>query len=192
MLFSCEDLDTLTRTVADGWRSGAALDWSVPAGGLAWSCSATADHTIDTVLAPAFFLASRKQDDYPAGAPFTIGPDGQPEQLIEALETASRVLSAVVGAAPRDVRAVIWRSPRVETRGPADFVPRGGLELLLHGHDVCTGLGVALDPPRDVCERLRVHTQDWPHWRSPGWTPLTMTGDPVTDLLRGSGRGELR
>ena len=54
-------------------------------------------------------------------------------------------------------------------------MPRGGLELALHGHDVCAGLGVPFDPPTDLCERLRAHTQDWPHWSSPGWSPLTMT-----------------
>jgi hypothetical protein len=187
-VFSCADLDTLAGTVAQAWRSGSDRDWSVPAGSLDWSCTATADHAIDTVLAPAFFLASRKQDDYPAGGPFTMGPDARPDTLIEGIETASRVLIAVVTVADPDVRAVIWRSPRIETRGPADFVPRGALELLVHGHDVCTGLDVAFDPPTELCERLRAHTQLWPHWGSPGWTQLSMTGNPFVDLLRSSGR----
>jgi hypothetical protein len=119
----------------------------------------------------------------------TPGPDAAPEVLAEAVETAARILAAVVTAAGPDVRAVIWRRPRVETRGPADFVPRGALELMLHAHDVCTGLGVPFVPPAELCERLRRHTRDWPHWRSPGWAPLTLAGDPWDDLLRAAGRG---
>ena len=84
--------------------------------------------------------------------------------------------------------AVIWRHPVPERRGPTDFVPRGALELALHAHDVSQGLGVAFRAPEAVSERLRDHTRDWPHWTSPGWRPLEMTGDAWDDLLRSSGR----
>jgi hypothetical protein len=97
-------------------------------------------------------------------------------------------LAAVVRAARPDVRAVIWRAPSVELRGPEDFVPRGAFELMLHAHDVCVGLDVPFIPDKGLCERLRQHTRDWPYWMGPGWTPLAMTGDPWTDLLRSSGR----
>lgn len=66
MTFTCDDLGTLASLVADAWRSGADRDWSARAGDLEWSCTRTADHAIDTVLAPAFFLASRRSDDHPA------------------------------------------------------------------------------------------------------------------------------
>jgi hypothetical protein len=186
--FTSDDLTTLTALVADAWRSGLDRDWSAPAGDLEWSCTKTADHTVDTVLAPAFFLASRKQDAYPEFGAFSPGSDARPDLLVEALETAARILIAVVTAAEPDARAVIWRRPQVELRGPADFVPRGGFELALHGHDVCTGLGVAFRPPTGLCERLREHTRAWPYWSSPGWSPPTMTGDPWTDLVVSSGR----
>jgi Mycothiol maleylpyruvate isomerase N-terminal domain len=119
------------------------------------------------------------------------GPDTDPPTLIEALETAARVLAAVVTATPPGVRAVIWRRPRVETRPAGDFAPRGALELILHGHDVCAGLGVPLAPPPEPCDRLRRHTSDWPHWATPGWRPLLLGGDPWADLLRSSGRADL-
>jgi hypothetical protein len=186
--FTGDDLEVLTVVVADAWRSASGGDWSGRAGGLEWSCTRTADHTIDAVLAPALFLASRRRDGYPAFAPITMGADATPEALVEGVETATRVLVAVVGAAEPGARAAIWRRPRPETRGPEDFVPRGGLELALHAHDVCAGLGVPFDPPRDLCDRLRRHTRSWPHWRSPGWTALALTGDPWIDLLRASGR----
>jgi hypothetical protein len=190
--FSCEDLHRLTEEVVAAWRSGASLDWSVRAGTLEWSCARTADHAIDTVLAPAFFLASRKRDGYPDYGVSTPGESARPETLMEGLVTASEILTAVVAAAPPEARAVIWRRPQLEVRGPKDFVPRAALELSLHAHDVCAGLGVAFAPSADQCERLRQHTAAWPMWDSAGpWGPLTMAGAPWADLLSASGRRPL-
>jgi hypothetical protein len=187
--FGHGDLDRLVRIVANGWRVASDLDWTVRAGALDWDCIATADYVVDTVLAPAFFLASRKSDGYPGFAPFTMRPGATPRTLADGLETAGRVLSAVVAAAEPDATAVIWRRPVVETRTAEDFVPRGALELILHAHDIGVGLGSAFDPPTDLCERLRSHTRDWPFWTTlPNWSPLTMAGDPWADLLCASGR----
>jgi hypothetical protein len=144
---------------------------------------------VDAVLAPAFFLASRRQDAYPEFGVFSPGPTADPGLLIEALETSSRILAAVVAAAPPDTRAVLWRRPQVETRSPEDFVPRGALELILHAHDVCLGLGVPFVPSSDLCDRLRRHTASWPMWDvSNGWRPLDLSRDPWSDLLTASGR----
>ena len=184
--FTCLDMEALTDAVADAWRSGSDRDWSAPAGGLDWTCSFTADHAVDTVSAPAFFLASRRRDDYPEGG-WSPGAGGSPDKLIEGLQIASRLLVGVVQTTPGDVRAIIWRRPQVELRGPEDFAARGGLELALHAHDVCSGLGVAFRPPTQVAEHLRQQTRDWPFW-SGYWAPLAMSGDPWEDLLRASGR----
>lgn len=188
MAFTCDDLLELTDLVAAAWRAGAGGDWSAPAGTLDWSCTDTAVHAVDTVLAPAFFLASRKQDDYPDFGAFLPGPDPRPPVLVEALETAARITAAVVTVAEPDVRAVIWRRPHVEVRGPREFPARAALELILHAYDVCAGLAVPFAPPDDLCDRLRRQTQAWPHWRSPGWTPLGMEGDAWVDLLHAAGR----
>jgi len=188
--FTGDDFDSVARCVIDGWRSGLDRDWSAPAGTLEWSCLRTADHCVDAVLAIAFFLASRKQDAYPdfGWGEFTAGDGAKPKILIAALETVSRVLSSLIATAEPDTRAIIWRRPQVATGGPSDFAARGALELLLHGHDVCTGLGIELNPPPDACARLREHTRSWPHWTSPGWSNPRTTENPWADLLVGSGR----
>jgi hypothetical protein len=62
------------------------------------------------------------------------------------------------------------------------------MELILHAHDVCTGLGVEFRPPEPLCEHLRQHTRAWPHWHSAGWVSLTMVGDAWPDLVHSSGR----
>ena len=58
MTFTAEDLDVLSDLTVRTWREAAERDWSAPAGTLEWSCTRTAVHVVDTVLAPAFFLAS--------------------------------------------------------------------------------------------------------------------------------------
>ena len=193
MTFTCDDLEALSASVVEAWRQGADRDWrTVTAGTLDWTCAATADHAVDTVYAPAFFLASRKQDGYPTFSAQTPGPDADPGVYIEELQTATRILVAVVQAAPADACAVIWRRPVLERRGPADFTPRGGMELAIHAHDICAGLGVRFVPPVDAMDRLRDHVRDWPYWPkvpSGGWHPLALEGDPWDDLLHATGRG---
>ena len=88
----------------------------------------------------------------------------------------------MTATAPSDARANIFGG-LPDTGDANDFAARGGLEMMLHAHDVCSGLGTVLDPPRDEIQRLLDHTSSWP-----GNTLYTPTGDPWGDLLRRSGR----
>jgi hypothetical protein len=115
-----------------------------------------------------------------------MGPSPTPDELVNGLDTAVRVLIAVVTAAGPDDRAIIWRAPEPHLAPPADFVPRAGLELALHGHDVAAGLGVPFEPAAGVAQRLRDHTRTWPFWRA----PLGTGADAWADLLRTSGRAQ--
>lgn len=187
-MFRPEDLTTVTDYVASAWTQGIDADWSAKAGTLDWSCTTTADHAYDATLAIGFFLASRRTDRYPDwGDPMTVGPNPRPDQLIEAIAVAGRLVAAISTATPTDVVAIIHRNPPA-TAPPSDFPARAALEAILHGHDVAQGLGVAFDPPRDVCERLRDHTRDWRHWSSGHWPPLQFSGDPWDDIVTASGR----
>lgn len=165
-------------------------DWSARAGTLEWSCRQTADHAVDCVFAPACFLASRRTDRYPAAAELLLGDAATPAALVESLDVATRVLAAVVHDAGPDVRAVIFRGTPAVLGAPADFVPRAAMELALHAHDVCTGLGVAFEPPAPLCHRLREHTRPWPLWTRL-WGELGATDDPWGDLLAASGRARV-
>lgn len=187
-MFTADDLYALSDLVAATWMSAAGRDWSVPAGTLDWSCTKTADHAVDCVYAPAFFLASRRLDAYPeAGGDLEMGERATPALLVESLGIATRILVAVVHDAGPDLRAVLFRRPEVLTAPPADFLPRGALELILHAHDVCAGLQVPFEPPAELCHRLCEHTRPWPMW-TVGWDGLAETGDPWGDLLTSSGR----
>jgi hypothetical protein len=186
-IFTSGDLLELGDHVAAAWLAGADRDWSAPAGTLDWSCTATADHAVDCVFAPATFLASRRTDAYPDVGIYSVGPDPRPAQLVEAVGVMARLLVATVADAEAEggVRAVLFSGPILGE--PADFLPRGALELILHAHDVCAGLGVPFEPPPGLCERLREHTRPWALWTR-HWDGLPSTGDPWADLLAGSGR----
>ena len=185
--FTADDLEVLTALVVTTWTGAADRDWSAPAGTVDWSCTATADHAVDCVYAPAFFLASRRTDSYPAaGGDLTMGQEATPERLVESLEIATRLLVAVVHDTPGEVRAVIFRRPLL-LGAPDDFLPRAALELALHAHDVSAGLGVPFEPVPAIARRLRDHTRRWPMWTTE-WNGLGDTADPWGDLLVASGR----
>jgi hypothetical protein len=183
--FTVDDLQALSDLVLDAWGAAVGRDWTVPAGTLEWTCWATAEHTVDCVFSYALFLASRKEDGYPALDVLRALPDAAPADLVEGLRAVTTMLVAVIRAAPPDARATLFggsREPFV-ARAPW-FAPRGGLELILHAHDVCSGLGVAFTPPADLCARLLTSTDGWPGAVA-GFAP---SGDPWPDLLVRSGR----
>ena len=187
-VFATDDLMALSCVVAERWTAAADADWSAPAGTLEWSCWATADHAVDCVFAPATFLASRRTDRYPDMPIFTAGADVNVRQLVESLGVMCRLLVDVVDGAPPDVQAVLFNGPPPILGTPADFVPRGGLELALHAHDVCAGLGVQFEPDADLARRLRDHTAGWAMWSKGFGGPMLATDDPWGDLLLASGR----
>lgn len=188
--FTRADLEVVTEHAVAAWRQGADRDWSAPAGTLDWTCTRTADHCVDAVLAVGLFLASGRRDTYPewGWGEQLMGPAATPERLAEALGAAGMVLSGVVAVADPGRRAIIWLRPVPGTGTPPDFAARGALELALHAHDVASGLGVPFEPPADVCARLRDHTRGWPQWSTPGWSPAPTTTDAWSDLLTGADR----
>lgn len=187
--FTMPDLLQLIEVVGASWLAGADRDWSAKAGTLDWSCTRTADHAVDCVYAPAMFLASRRRDDYPdVGLDLTMGAAATPDRLVLSLRIAARILVGVVLEAADEDRAIIFRRPQVLIGRPTDFLARGALELILHAHDVCTGLGVPFTPPADLCHRLREHTRPWPVWAATPWTQPAVTDDPWSDLLSASRR----
>src|SRR5215212_8590062 len=94
-VFTVRDLYDVAGCVAEAWGAGIDLDWSARAGTLDWSCVKTANHAIDTLIAPAFFLASRRTDRYPEGG-WSPGDDAAPAQFVDAVEMGGRLLGGVV------------------------------------------------------------------------------------------------
>jgi uncharacterized protein (TIGR03083 family) len=180
--FTPADFETLSDLVLEAWNGAVDHDWSIPAGSLEWSCFTTADHMIDCVFSYALFFGSRKLDGYPNFGELHALEHATPRDLVDGLRAVTSMLWALTATAPPEARANIFgRLP--DTGDANDFAARGGLEMVLHAHDVCTGLGAGFDPPRDVCRRLLDHTRAWP-----GNSPYESTGDPWGDLIVRSGR----
>jgi hypothetical protein len=184
--FTADDFQLCSELVLDAWRCGLDRDWSLPAGTLEWTCLRTAEHTVDAVFSYALFLASRKLDGYPNFGELHALPGATAVDMVDGLRAVTTLLWSTVVTAPPDARATIWRRRGPESGTPNDFAARGAHEMLLHAHDVCTGLGIAFRPPEAVCVRLRDHTRDWPL----GGTQR-VTDDAWSDLLERSGRGRV-
>jgi len=183
--FAVDDFDAIGRLTLDAWGSAVDRDWSVPAGTLEWSCWRTADHTVDCVFSYAFMLATRRQHAYPNFSEIHA-PDGAPPQdLVDGLGGACELLRASIVAAPAGTTAIFGYDGNLQplVGDGGDFAARGAHELILHAHDVCTGLGVAFEPTSNACERLLDHTAGWPRVGA-----VTRIADPWSDLLVRSGR----
>lgn len=149
-------------------------DWTVPAGGLEWSCRETAAHIAHDLLAYAGQLTGRPDDGY---LPFdlVVRPEVSPRRVLEVVTVCGGLLSSALAAVGPEVRGWHW--------GPCDrtgFAAMGVAETLLHTYDIAQGLEVAWLPPADQCDAvLRRLFPDAP------------PGDPVRVLLWCTGRAEL-
>lgn len=170
------------RTELEGIADG---DLSVNAGPLRWSCWTTLDHVADCQLGYALQVASGASSDYLAVHGGADNDDfvrfirglGVPG-VVDALPAFAEVLCATALAAPHDRRAF---HPFGES-DPVGFVTMGATEMLLHGHDVLSGLGRRADIPAEtsavVLDRLFPHVE-----RHPDGATAT--------LLWATGRGDL-
>jgi hypothetical protein len=152
----------------------ASADWERPAGGLTWSCRATAAHVAHDLLAYAGQVAGRPGDAY---LPFdlVVRPGTPPAGILRVVTACGRLLSTALAAAAPETRAWHW--------GPTDpggFAALGVNETLLHTYDITRGLSVDWLPPAADCAALLARL-------FPGAPP----GDPVEVLLWATGRGDL-
>jgi hypothetical protein len=166
-------------------------DWHVLAGTLDDDCWDTFEHVTTSLL---YYAAQVVPLRLPATGPTPflwrpVGP-GRPEQgvatdpgsgvagLLRVFGAVAGMLAAVVRTTPSSARAHhVWgRSD------PEGFAAMGVVEILVHGHDVASGLDVAWEPPARLCARARhrlfpaapTDTPPWPTllWAT-GRAPLT-------------------
>lgn len=147
-------------------------DWEAPAGQLPWTCRATVDHVVDTLLWYSVHLATEARGPLPA--PRRGDPDAKPRFLLASLRSSAAVLAAVVRAADPSVRAFHM----VGMADPEGFTAMGCDEILVHADDIARGLGITFEPPADLC--AAVLDRLFP------WAPAD--GDPVAELLWANGR----
>jgi hypothetical protein len=128
----------------------------VPAGALEWDCWHTAEHIGDCLLSYAGQLVAQPTTRFVRFEVYA-DTDAAPAEVLEFAEAGGRILTATVRTSSPQVRG--WHPT-----GMADsegFAGMGCVEALVHGHDIAQGLGLALEPPRQVC--TRVLTRLFPH-----------------------------
>jgi GNAT superfamily N-acetyltransferase len=151
-------------------------DWAgVRAGRLEWTCRETAEHVAGDLIGYATQLAGREQDAY---APFDIAllDDADNAGTLRVVSAMGVLLAAAVRTTPRSVRAFHPFPFRHASR--EGFAAMGIAEVLLHTHDIAEGLGIAYEPPADLCEF--VLTRIFPHVRpGPSVTTWRWYNNPV-------------
>jgi hypothetical protein len=174
---TADDLDAAISIMVDTLRPATDRDWSAPAGALEWDCWHTAEHIGDVLMSYACQLAARPTTRYVRFLA-SAEKEASPAEVLEFAEAGGRILTATVRTAPPHIRAY----HPTGMADPEGFAGLGCIEALAHGHDIAQGLGLALDPPRDVCTRLLTRM-------FPAADPAD--ADPWTALLWATGRVEL-
>ncbi|MEV6640351.1 hypothetical protein [Amycolatopsis sp. NPDC051371] len=145
---SAADLDAAIACLADALRPAVAKDWTTVPGTGDLDGFRTAEHIGDCLLSYAAQLVSRRPSGY---VPFlaALEKDASSADALEFALAGSAILAAVVRSAPPEARAY----HPTGMADPAGFAAMGCAEVLVHGEDIARGLGLALDPPREICAR---------------------------------------
>lgn len=159
MPVTADDVDLSVRLAIEALTDAPSL-WDLPAGGLTWTCWETAEHVADDL----FFYAVQLGRPTPHETPFVGesrregGPVNSvhadraagPAGLLEILDACGALLSSVVRTAPPHARAYHGYG----LADPEASAAMGVVEVLVHTHDIATGLGVPWQPPAELCERV--------------------------------------
>lgn len=150
-----------------GARDG---DWSAVAGTLEWTCRKTLDHTIDGTV----FYVGQVANQAPARLPAVRKGDADAtiDDLIAMQHNVGHIFASVLRAAPADIRPF-------HPAGMADvsgYAAMSCVEILVHAFDISQGLGIAFNPPADLCERVVNRLFPWIDDMSPdAWSVLRWT-----------------
>jgi uncharacterized protein (TIGR03083 family) len=141
-----DDVTTAVDAVAGAIVPAIEADWDKPAGLLTWSCRHTLAHVVDCLFWYASNLVRRSTSV--AASPDVV--DATPvDELLDSMRSGAALLALAVDSADDDARG--WHSYGISDR--SGFAAMGCDEVLVHGWDITSGLGLALDPPSDVAER---------------------------------------
>lgn len=187
---TADDLDRAVQLALAALREAPPGAWEGKAGSLEWDCWETVEHLSDDLFAYAAQLGPRKppldthvpftwESRRPGGPVNTIHADraAGPDGLLQVLDASGALLVAMVRTTAPEVRA----HHVFGVSDPEGFAAMGIVETLVHTHDLAEGLGLAWDPPGDLCSRVLARL----------FPDAPDSTDPWPTLLWATGRAEL-
>ncbi|WP_405808671.1 hypothetical protein OG729_28335 [Streptomyces sp. NBC_00210] len=160
---TADDVDQAVQLAVAALREAPPAAWDGKAGSLEWDCWETVEHLSDDLFVYAAQLGPRTppldghvpfvwEGRRPGGPGNAIHADRAAgvTGLLQLLEASGALLVAMVRTTPATVRA--YHSYGVSD--PEGFAAMGVVETLVHTHDLAEGLGLAWDPPADLCSRV--------------------------------------
>jgi hypothetical protein len=143
------------------------VGWDLRAGEIDWTCRDTLDHLANALCGYAASLANglgERRRHHPRNG----DPSALPADLLEIVVGFAGVLAAVAEGADTTTRAY-------HPAGMADrdgFVAMGCDEILVHGHDIATGLGIEYRPPGALAGRVLARLFPWAPAEVDPWMAL--------------------
>lgn len=118
-------------------------DWSGRAGTLDWSCRQTVDHLVDCLFSYGLQVSSRSQGPFlPLGELHAL-PEATNRDLLVALRGVGELFANALRVAPVGPCA----GDGLVQLDAEGWAQRGAYELLVHTHDIVSGLGERFSPP---------------------------------------------
>lgn len=179
MSVTADDLHACAAALSAALEPVVDRDWRAATGTGELNALRTAEHLGDCLLAYAAQLIARPDGRYIAFEA-ALNQDATAADALEFALTGAGLLAATVQTTGPEVRA-FHPSGQADPEG---FAGMGVIEILVHGEDIGRGLGVALDPPADVCARVLARMFPEVH-------PDDLDADPWTALLWATDRVEL-
>lgn len=187
---TADDLDDAVQLAVATLREAPSAAWDDKAGSLEWTCWETVEHLSDDLFAYAAQLGPRMpplngyvpfvwESRRPGGPANAIHADraAGPAGLLQVLEASGALLVAMVRTTLAEVRAHHGHG----ASDPEGFAAMGIVETLVHTHDLAVGLGLAWDPPGELCARVLARL----------FPDAPRATDPWPTLLWATGRAEL-
>lgn len=132
-----------------------AMDWSAPAGQLAWSVTEVVAHVADVCGFYAIHLGthSRRRLRFDV----TLHAGASVSDRVATITGLAEHLARVIAASPPDARA--WHHHGLAD--PAGFAAMACDELLVHGSDIAEAWQQPFEPDLDLCGRVLVRLFPW-------------------------------
>ncbi|WP_394616010.1 hypothetical protein JNUCC0626_40905 [Lentzea sp. JNUCC 0626] len=175
MTVTADDLDAAVSCLAAALSPAVGQDWAATPGTGEWTGRATAEHVGDCLLSYAAQLVAQPNARY-VRFMAVADEDASPVEMLEFAVTGGRILASVARTTAPSARAY----HPTGMAGPAHFAGMGCVEVLVHGEDMARGLGLELDPPRDVCARVLAAMFPHDDLDVDPWTGLLWATDRVS------------